>query len=261
MKSVSRILSLLLLAALPFTLFSQGMTIVAAYMKVAPARESDYLQVENEWKKIHQKAIEEGVYNGWQLYRKLHAGDHDPYQYITLQWYNNYEQTFGENAPENWQEGIYSDEEWTALMVKTLASRVRAYESVHHLVTMSDTVKPIKYLVIGEMKVKPGMQEDYVNMEKEVAKTYMDEYIKRDMLSYWGIWSIWPYNEGQPRYHAVQGFRDAAQLAAGTEMLPPSEVGLDYTMEEVMELMQKTREIVAVEVWELVDQVWPEAQE
>ena len=89
MKSTPRIMLFLLIAVLPITLLAQNPTIILAYMKVTPGHMSEYLEVEQVWKKVHQKAVELGVHNGWQLWRNVHAGMNDPYQYITIQWYDN----------------------------------------------------------------------------------------------------------------------------------------------------------------------------
>jgi hypothetical protein len=258
MKSTSRTLLFLLLAALPITLLSQNPTIILAYMKVTPGHGSDYLEVEQAWKKVHQKAIEVGAHNGWQLWRNVHAGVNDPYQYITIQWYDNYEHTFGENTPEGWMDEVYSDAEWTDIMDKTTSSRTYAYEEVQHEVTSVDDPKPVKYVRVTRMKVKPGMEEEYVKMEKEIFKPYHEELIKRGLRASWGIWNTWPYKEGQTRYTAVNGFQNVKQLTAPVEVVSPSELNLDLTMEQIGELMQKTRDMVSSELWELVDSVFPE---
>jgi hypothetical protein len=260
MKSITKLIASLLLAALPFTLLSQGQTVIAAYMKVSQERYMEYPEVEKAWKKYHQKAIEEGVCNGWQLWRSIHAGIHDPYQYITLQWYDNYEQAIKGNDPANAFDGVYSDEEWAALNAKTNAARVYAYQEVSHLITQVDNPQPLKYLVVHRMKANPGMADEYVQMETEIFKAYHEELIKRDQLAHWGLWNIWPYKKDQCRYVTVNGYKDAAQLDADSEVIDPQELGLDYTLEEVTELAQKTRVKVTDEVWELIDQVWPEEE-
>lgn len=260
MKSITKLIASLLLAALPFTLLSQNQTVVAAYMKVPQGMGSQYLEVENAWKIIHQKAIEAGVYNGWQLWRNVHAGADDPYQYITLQWYDDYEHYFGENISQDWAADLFTAEEAEELTKKTLAARTYAYEEVSNLVTMVDNPQPLKYLVVVRMKVKPGMANEYVQMETEIFKPYHEELIRRDQLAHWGVWNIWPYKMGQCRYVVVNGYKDAAQLNAEGVTIQPEELGLDYTMEEVMDLVQKTRVMAQVELWELLDQVWAEEE-
>ncbi len=260
MKSISRILLLLLLAVLPITLLSQAPANIIAYMKVTPGHGSDYMEVEQAWKKVHQKAVELGVHNGWQLWRNVHAGANDPYQYITIQWYDNYAHTFGENAPDGWMDEIYTEAEWTALAEKVIASRTYAHEDIIHLVTTAemDVQKPVKYITVVRMKVKPGMEDKYVKMEKEIFKPYHEALINRGDMAYWGIWTTQPFKEGQARYIAVQGFGDVKTLTSSGEIIPPEELNLGITLEQVVELTQKTRERVSLELWELVDSVFPE---
>ena len=258
MKSITRIMLFLLLAVLPITLLSQNSTIILAYMKVTPGHGSDYLKAEQAWKKVHQKAVEQGVHNGWQLWRNVHAGVHDPYQYITIQWYDNYEHTFGENVPEDWMNDVYTEEEWNEISKLTMASRTYAFEEVANQVTVADNAGPSKFIYVARMKVKPGMNSKYVKMEKEIFKPYHEELIKRGEMANWGIWSTPYFKKGQARFSAVQGFNSVKQLTSPNSDLSPEELNLDVTMEKVMELVQETREVVSMELWELVDFVFPE---
>ena len=47
------------------------------------------------------------------------------------------------------------------------------------------------------------------------------------------------------------------QLTAPSVTIPPGELNLDVTMDEIWELVQKTRDMVSTELWELVDYVFP----
>lgn len=108
------------------------------------------------------------------------------------------------------------------------------------------------------MKVKPGMDADYVKMEKEIFKPYHEELIKRGLMTHWGIWNSWPQKEGKTRYAAMNGYGNVKQLTAPGIEISPAELNLDLTWEQVVELTQKTREMVSSELWELVDYVFPE---
>ena len=257
MKFTSRFVSLLLLAALPLSLFSQGQTVIAAYMNVKTTA-ADYLEVENTWKKIHQKAVAEGYMNGWQLWRKMHVGTDDPYQFITLQWYNDYKHAMGADVPDGWMQTLFTDEEWQDLYDKTIASRDYVSEDVSHLVTMAENSKSSRFLVLGKMKVKPQMQEEYVKMETEIFKPLMEERIRRGGSVYWGIWNVWPYKEGQCQYVAVNGYSDLDQMTSNDITFDPKDLGMDYTWEEIRGVALKTRVMAEVEIWELVDAVFPE---
>ena len=61
MKHILRFFTLVLLAVLPISLFAQNSTVIIEYMKVPQGMDNDYLQVEQTWKKVHEKRIEAGV--------------------------------------------------------------------------------------------------------------------------------------------------------------------------------------------------------
>jgi hypothetical protein len=262
MKSLTKALTILLFAALPFSLFGQNMTIVAAFMKVPLASESEYLEVEHTWKKLHQKAVDEGLYQGWQLWRKLHTGVNDPYGYCTLQWYENYEAYLNATITAEWAEELYSLEEQAKIMEKTLSTRDMVSEEVYHMAVGVDNPQAMTYLVIMRNHVPPERSTAYYKMEREIFKPFQEEVIRRGGLAQWGIWNAWPYKEGQAQVVIAEGFKDAKQLTgSGLDMSAEevlAAVRPDLNWEEVVEEIRKNRKQVSVEVWELVDYVVPE---
>ena len=258
MKSALRILSILLLAALPCSLFAQNPTVIVAYMKIKPGSATDYLELEKTWKKLHVKAIEAGVYNGWQLWRNIHAGADDPYQYITIQWYNNYEHTFGENTPEDWWEGVFTEEEGIELRKKAYASRRYAFEDVSHQVVTVDNPEDFKYLLVSRNKIPPGSYADYMKMEREIFKPVHEEAIRKGMMAHWGVWQTWPYKEGQATITIVEGYKYAGQMNMPGYLEVFNVIHPDLIWEEVVEEIQKNRKEVSVEMWELIDSVFPD---
>lgn len=258
MKSAFKALLILLLAALPCSLIAQNPSVIVAYMKVKPESANDYLEVEKAWKKLHVKAVEAGVYNGWQLWRNIHAGADDPYQYITIGWYNDYEHTFGENSPEGWWEGVFTEEELTELLEKTPASRTYAFEDVCHQLLTVDNAENFKYLMVSRNLIPPDRFEEYVLMETEIFKPVHEEMIRQGLMAHWGVWQIWPYKEGQGRINIVEGYKDAAQMSSPGFMEVFNSVHPDLVWEEVVKEIQKNRKELSVEMWELVDSVFPD---
>jgi len=198
-------------------------------MKVTPGQSGEYLELEQAWKKLHQKAVNEGVISSWQLYRKLHTASNDPYDYITLQWYDNYE--------------------------ATLASRDNISQEVYHNVVAVDNPQPIKYLVIMRNHIPPERSTDYFKMEREIFKPYQEEMIRRGALAQWGIWTAWPYKEGQADVVIAEGFKDANQLSNpgvdSDDVL--ATVHPELIWDDLVKEIMKNRKQISVEVWELVD--------
>ena len=258
MKSALKALSILLLAAFSCSLTAQNPTVLVTYMKVKPESENDYLELEKAWKKFHVKAIEAGVHNGWQLWKKLYTGTDDPYQYITIQWYDNYEHTFGENSPEGWWEGIYSELEQTGLINKTHATRCVAYRDVSHQLITVDNPGNIKYLLVSRNLIPLDRFEEYIKMETEIFKPVHEEMIRKGLMAHWGVWQIWPYKEGEGRINIVEGYKDAAQMNSSGFMEVFNSIHPDLNWEETESEILKNRKELRVEIWELIDSAFPD---
>jgi len=258
MKAIIKICSLLLLAALPFTLFAQNTTLVIEYMKVTQESEATYLEVEKAWKKIHQKRIDEGLSVGWQLWRNVYAGYGDDYQYITINWYKNWNHSFTPNPPGFFNQFMNGED--AEILGKTFESRVLVAREVSHEVISAPSNVPGKYIVINHFQPKPGMGSKYVEMERDVFMPLHEEAIKRGYRTSWGLWNTWPIKEGQAQYAAVDGYGSAEQLTGvvGEDLLPV--VHPEKSWSEVYGKMGKLRDMQSSEIWELVDAVFPEAR-
>lgn len=255
MKRPLGVIAATLAAWLTMSATAQNPTVVVEFMKVTQESESVYLQVEQVWKKIHQKRIDEGLASGWQLWRKVHAGYNDPYQYITVNWYDDYSQSF-KPVPEGFFDEFINGPD-SAIFNRTSSSRILAHMEVSHQAGVAENSQNSRFIVVNRMKVKPEDASDYMKMEMEVFKPLHVEGIKRGLRTHWGIWSNWPYDKGQAAFITVDGYGDAAQLSGGGEDYF-SEVHPDLIMEEVSEKIQKLRKIESAEIWELLESVFPE---
>lgn len=256
MKQVLKFATVLV-ALLSFALEAQNQTIVLEFMKVTQESEASYLEVEQAWTQIHQKRVEEGLAAGWQLWRKVHAGYNDPYQYITINWYDDLSQSL-KPLPDGFYEQFFNGPD-SEIFNQTGSSRILAHMEVSHQIGGAENNQGTGLIVLNRMKVRPEDQSDYVQMEMEVFKPLHEEGIRRGLRSHWSIWSSWPYDKGQATFTTVDGFADAAQFTAEGEDYF-SEVHPDLDMNQASEKIQKLRKIESVEIWELVQSVFPENQ-
>ena len=260
MMNILKSFLVLLLAVVSFSLTAQNPVVILEYMKVTQESESTYLEVEQVWKKIHQKRIEAGVSAGWQLWRNVYAGYNDPYQYITVNWYSDYAQSF-EGFPEGLLDQFANGPD-AEIFNKTAESRVLAARQVSHQIAEAEnSTSTTTFIYVNQMHVKQGMGSDYVDMELELFKPVHEEAIKRGLRTHWGIWANWPVKEGGAAYVTVDGYADAAQLAASGDAELFLSVHSDLSAEEAYAKMNKLRKMDGVELWELVDLVMPEAAE
>jgi len=255
MKRNVRFSALSLLLTLSCTIFAQNPVVIVDYMKVKPGMTGEYLEVEQQWKKIHQKRIEAGLITGWQLWQNKFAADGDPYQYVTITWYENFAKTF-ENAPDDLLDGIFTDEEINDLFSRTLESRKNVHQQVSHRFLVADGDSPSKIIVLNHMKVNQDMQDDYLHLESEIWKPYHEEAIKRGYRTHWGVWANYPFEEGVANFVTVDGYDNPEQMNTGEDLL--SVVHPDMTWEEVDKKTSAVRKLTATEIWVLVDAVFAE---
>lgn len=265
MKALTKVFAILLMAAFPLSIVAQSATIVINYMKVAPGMQGDYLMAEQGWKKLHEKRIEAGIMSGWQLWRNVYAADNDPYQYITLDWYENTAHSLSgdpEGFWENEASGLFTDEEGQELWEMTMKSRTIAGKDVMHRVMQADNATGSKYIVVNRMKVKEGKAGAYLQAEGEYSKPLQEAKIEDGRMVHWSVWQAWPYKEGQIRHTTVDGYSSLEQLSGsggGGDMLEKVFPGMTWA--EWVQKVSADRVQSSIEIWELVDYVFPPAPE
>lgn len=265
MKSLTKVFAVLLMAAFPLGILAQEATIVINYMKVAPGMQSDYVKAEQGWKKVHEKRIEAGVMTGWQLWRNVYAAADDPYQYITIDWFNNLAHSLTgdpEGFWENQAAGLFTDEEAGELWEMTMKSRKLVQKDVMHRVMQADNATGSNYIVVNRMKVKEGKGGAYLQAEGEYSKPLQEAKIEDGRMVHWSVWQAWPFKEGQIRYSTVDGFSSLEQLSGaggGGDLLEKVFPGMTWA--EWVQKVSADRVQSSIEIWELVDFVFPPAPE
>ena len=256
MNSKHIFLSLLISCFFSAAMFSQGPVVKLNYMKVTPGMESDYLEVEQEWKRIHQKKIELGICDGWQLWRKLYSGTDDAYNYIAIDWYKDFPSTF-ESYPDDFIEGLMTEKELDELFEKTGKSRSMVRQELSYRIMVADDEhSSSKYIVLNRMRVKDSDNGRYLETEEKIWKPIHEKSIEKGSRTHWAVWGTWPLQEGQGQYVTIDGYATPEQFVADDAEL--KEVHPEMTWEEVNQKTLETRKLISNEVWELVDGVFPE---
>jgi len=263
MKSISKFFTILLLAALPFSLMAQSATILLNYMKLNPGMESTYIEAEMGWKKIQEQRIEAGIMAGWQVWRNVYAAAGDPYQYITIDWYKDWAHSLADDPEDFWEEhvaGLFTEKEGDELWEMTMKSRTISARDVMHRVMEADNATGSKYILVNRMKVKNGMDNAYLEAEGTYSKPLQEAKIEDGQMVHWSVWQAWPYKEGQVRYSTVDGYSSIEQMTGGGEdLLEKVHPGMSWA--EWTEKVGSNRIQTSIELWELVDSAFPAAPE
>lgn len=258
MKTHFRIFLTLLLTVITVTAFSQDdVAVMVYYMKVKPGGGDKYLALEKEWEKINKARVEQGYITGWQLWQKMYSGASDEYQYIVLEWYENFHKTSNTGF---WDVigGLYSEEKLEELTEKTLDARMVVRMDVMHRQATVETSTPTSYILVGQMKPKPGMDSKYLEMEEEIFKPIHEEAVRTGQMTTWSVWSKWPYEENDAPYAVVNGFDDFSKILNVNYTDLFKTVHPDMNMDDVRQIVSDTREMTGIQIWRLVNAIFPE---
>ncbi len=242
------------------TLMSHAQMIaVVNYMKVPPSGDDAYVANEKEWKKIHQTRVNEGKMIAWELFYVHNQGTGSPYNYATVDVYENLEAALKgltlEEIKKTWGEK-YND-----VLKKTNTVRNLVYSETFGW-TMGIPVKDVeKYIMISSMKSTD--QGKYLDMEKKAYMPMHQAAMDQGKLNGWSIWTRWFNNDTHWDAVAVNSYASAAQIGtmdynAAFEKAKSGKNTNDLV--EMINLMNETdklRTIVQTQLWELVDVTTP----
>jgi len=169
MKSLSTLLiSALLLASVPVIGAEQKhLYVVVDYMHIPDEKsEQDYIALEKLWQRIHQKACDSGICQGWYLERVENGGRND---FVTIRLYDSLN-----NIAEPWSDslikGLFTSQEQTQMAQTTQVRHLTHSElwEIEASATKALEGDSKHYAVVNFMKPKPGKDAEYYKSEKEL---------------------------------------------------------------------------------------------
>lgn len=254
----------LLLAALPMIGSAQNQAspvfAVVEYMKVKQGDEQKYIDLERDyWKKIHQQRIKNGEIVRWVLYEVRFAGSNDEYNYVTVALVNDPAKL--ENPFEGINPGtVLPGENVDRIMQETNESRQLVRRDLITMVSstsMEGTPAPFEYIEVNFMKIKPGNEGAYMDVENNIWKPVHQQLVNDNSRVGWAVWQIiYPAGAGNRyQYVTTNYYSDFSKLGA-------ADMGGSFSKahpgKDINQLMQKTndsREHVRTELWREVDSV------
>jgi hypothetical protein len=256
MNHPSRTLLTILFLSLALHSHSQdNATILISYVKVSPSEIQEYLNIEKEWKKIHEARLEKGHIIGWQIWQKMYAGEEDEYQFIVINWYKNFQSTHETGFREIMNQ-LYSPGDMEDLMDRTLSLRSIVRNDVFHRAASTEIYQPTAYLVVSPMRVNPGMETEYLKMEREIFKPIHEEAIRQGLMASWSVWYKWPFEENDQRYVVMNGFGDYPQMSQLDYADLFRKVHPEQDMDEIWDQVAGIRKNTSVQIWRLLDSIY-----
>jgi hypothetical protein len=229
-----------------------------ALQKVPPGKEQEFVKFMKEnMKPLHNHRRSQGKIIHWILFKVHFTGADDNYNYVGVQYYANWANT---EANDGWASILKQ--------VNPQADPVAFGEKFRELSTMSTNVlvyrtdavepatpQPFKYIRIDYMKVKPGMEAQYLKVEREDWMPVHKALVDGGQSTAWGLWrAIFPGGTDSS-YDYVTSIRysNYAQIMEVDYEKTFKKASPAKDVNAIADRTTKSRDLVKSEVWEVID--------
>ena len=203
-----------------------------------------------EWKPAQQVRRQKGTITNWVLYRIHFTGPNDEYNYAAVSYHDAWAKT--------------ESSDWTELL-KLAHQRPNLGPIVStvvrdHLYNRIDFVggqpsPPVRYVVMDYMKVKEGMLEEYLKVEREEWKAIHQLLTDEGNRVGWVLWDfVIPGGVGAS-HDFVTGmlFTGYPQIRAANDQEAFKKAHPGKELQASVARTRKSRDVVKTEVWEVVE--------
>ena len=258
-------LSVLVLLAIP--LIGQSDIPIYArlnYMKVVPGQVENYVRMEREvWKPIHEARLRAGIITGWQLYRvEYPSGTDAEYDYVVVANFDDFNKTI-DDFPASVFEAAYpgaDEQRIQGIVDEALRMRDMVRREIWVRREALPSINPASYLLLTKMRVLPGGNAAYLDLEREIWKPIHQAVQDARASAGWSVWQLlFPGGSREPyNFLTVSFYADDQDVGDGiTDDLIRSahpsmtEAGWAAITDRTLEV----REGVQRELWTRIEQV------
>ena len=252
------LVSLFLFMAISLCCYRPGLSQITqvAFMKVKGSND-DYIKLEQEWRKMHQKHLEEGKIYAWYLIQRHFGGTSAEYDYVTVTVFPN----MGA-VQMNYTEEDFVDLDMEIVNKTTDLRDLIRTELFDTPIVLEVTHLP-KYLNMAFMKVEQGKDNEYLTVEDEIWKPAHAEMKKSGVLQTWSVYrQLYPAGYGgEYNYVTVNGYADRKKIAFGPPEGWEEFMAKIHPEADIVELANRTlnsRKLIRNELWEIIDFVAPQ---
>ena len=225
----------------------QGPYARLVYHKVAPGAAHEFETfVRDAWKPIHTAARQAGRLTNWMLFRVHLTGASDEYTHVSASYYDSW----GATAPDP---AIADD----ALRERTRALGLIVREALYYRVdfVVRERPLPFKYAVMDFMKVKDGMIDEYLKVEREDWKRLHQVLTDEGNRVGWSLWDYGiPGGVGSAHdFMTAMLFTDYAKIKEANDAEAFRRAHPTGDLAESIARTRRSRDVVRTEIWEAVD--------
>lgn len=234
--------------------YGQSIIGVADYMKVE--NQQEYIEIESKWQNIHKERLKQGMIVGWAVYQVMFKTPEDPYNFITVSWYDSFSK-LDKEVPLDLIQSVYPDmdkEDIKAFHRETEQSRKRIASGVFHqrMTTANGLDNLGKFYVINEIKVKQGKSKQLLKIYEEIYKPLFEEDIRQNNRTNWSFWEKWPGNMEDFQYLAADAYSSLEQIEQVNYLAYFSKIHPDKNIDDISQKVEELRELISTEMWKLI---------
>jgi hypothetical protein len=234
-------------------------------------KKTDYLQINqtqlDQFMEVAEKHLVSGFSSllknddvkGWYLYKvKYPGGEKSNYNFVSVTVSSSIN-SLGDYFSDTDAPGFVPSptSERGAEQLAKLATLVKSeLWRVENSVYADTGATPSRYMSMDYMKVAPGKNPDYLMLEDEIAKPIHIERIERDRMAGWEVYSLIVPSGMNYGYNFATGnhFKELGHFEFGfNEEIIQQTMGQNSNVPELFETIYTTRDLVKVELWELVN--------
>jgi hypothetical protein len=235
---------------------TQGAYARLAYHKVPPGRAPEFERVMRDvLRPAFQRQRENGQLVNWMLYRVHLTAGADEYNYVSISYHDTWARTesagwtdmFRGMAPPAAANAIARLQELGPIVRQALYGRVDAVGRAKP--------EPFKFAVMDFMKIKEGMIDEYLKVEREDWKPLHQVLTNDGNRVGWVLWDyLIPGGTGSTHdFMTAMLFTDYAKIKAANdaEAFVKAHPGKD--LQASVARTRKSRDVVRTEIWEVVE--------
>lgn len=225
------------------------------YLKVDAENLAEFEELVNSrWSSILEKEITSGNMTGSYFYKVVFpGGELSKYNYVLVRTYPNIDAMMAKG--ERFHELLAGGE--NEVLAKSLELADYQYSELWKteagVMNVMDS-EPGGYAVVNFMRVKPGMENQYLALENDIARPLHEERIQQDKMHNWRTYSLMkPGGSGYDYNFITADFYDKVsniEYGFTNEIMQSVMPKANFT--ETMDAIIATREIVNSELWELL---------
>ena len=215
-------------------------------------------QIESQIKRLQQAKVDSGEMTKWYIYRvAYHGSQNTVHNFVSVSIcpdicsFNDFNESISDQfASDDLAQLIRS---YRHFMIPTHSELWR----INNSVVREDDMEPARYFSMDYMNVGPGMEYAYQMMEDEIARPLHEHRMENDSMEAWQLFSLVIPGGSQYGYNYATGnhFKNLKDFEFGFTDELIRQTHPNTNINEFFENIERTRDPVRIEVWELLDYV------